>query len=160
MIKIRIATLDDVPLIRRLIWELADYEREGDEVRITEEMLAKDGFGETPQFHALVAEWDAEAAGFALYFNYYSTWRGKGLHLEDLYVRPALRGRGIGTALIAEIARIAAHEGRLLVKWEVLGWNQGAVELYKSLGAIVLEDWRSVLLEGEALKKLAEKAAA
>jgi GNAT superfamily N-acetyltransferase len=123
-------------------------------------MLAKDGFGAIPQFHALIAEWDSEAAGFALYFNYYSTWQGKGLHLEDLYVRPVIRGRGIGTALIAEVARIASHEGRLLVKWEVLGWNEGALRLYKILGATVLEDWRSVLLEGEALYKLAEKAAA
>jgi GNAT superfamily N-acetyltransferase len=160
MLKLRAAVASDAALLRNMIWELADFEREADEVRVTEEILARDGFGADPQFHALIAEWNGETAGYAFYFNYYSTWRGKGLHLEDLYIRPAFRGHGIGTALIAAIANVALRDGRLLLRWEVLGWNQDAIDMYRGLGAVVLEDWKSVLLEGEALRKLAEKAAA
>src|SRR5262249_13838131 len=131
MLKIRPATVDDAALLRAFIWELADFEKEPDEVRITAEDLARDGFGPTPKFRALIAEWESQPAGYALFFNYYSTWRGPGIYLEDVFVRPAFRGRGIGTALLAQVARIAHQENCVLMKWEVLHWNQPAIDLYK-----------------------------
>ena len=158
MLTIRPATVDDAALLRTLIWELADYEKEPDEVRITANDLARDGFGVTPQFRALIAEWDGQSAGFALFLGYYSTWRGTGLHLEDLFVRPAFRGRGIGTALLAQVAQIARQENRILLRWAVLHWNQPAIEMYKALGGYFLDDWRDVLLMDNALQKLADKA--
>src|SRR5271154_3347094 len=111
MLTIRTATIADAALIRRLIWELADYEKEPDEVRITDADIARDGFGANPQFRSVIAEWNGHPAGFALYFSYYSTWRGAGLYLEDLFVRPDFRGRGIGKALFACIAREAERDG-------------------------------------------------
>ena len=158
MLTIRAATIADAALLRRLIWELADYEKEPDQVRTTEADIARDGFGANPQFHAVIAEWQGQPAGYALFFSYYSTWRGAGLYLEDLFVRPAFRGRGIGTALFASVARAGEQENRAFIRWEVLNWNQPAIALYKSLGADFLDDWRAVLLAGDGLRKLAEKA--
>jgi len=158
MLTIRAATIEDAPLLRRLIWELADYEKEPDEVLITVAELARDGFGPNPKFRALIAEWDRQPVGYAIFFFYYSTWRGPGLFLEDLFVRPDFRGRGIGGALLARVARTATQEGCVLVKWEVLDWNQPAIDMYKALGGDVREEWRSVLLMGDALQKLAGKA--
>src|SRR5258708_40211952 len=106
MLKIRPATVEDAALLRALIWELADFEKEPDEVRVTVEDLARDGFGAIPKFRALIAEWDGQPAGYALFFGYYSTWRGQGMYLEDLFVRPAFRGRGIGSALLPQVAPI------------------------------------------------------
>jgi GNAT superfamily N-acetyltransferase len=157
MLTIRAATIADAALVRRLIWELADFEKGADRVRTTETDIARDGFGANPLFHALIAEWEGQTAGFALFFSYYSTWRGAGMYLEDLFVRPDFRGRGIGKALLSRVARIAAGESRKFVRWEVLEWNQPAIEMYKALGADFLDDWRSVLLSGDGLKKLAEK---
>ena len=97
-------------------------------------------------------------AGYALFFGYYSTWQGKGLFLEDLFVRQAFRGRGIGKALLASVARIAVDEGGYGIHWEVVDWNQKAIELYSALGATFRDQWRPVLLTGEALRRLAEKA--
>jgi GNAT superfamily N-acetyltransferase len=158
MLTIRPATIDDAALIRTLIWELADYEKEPDEVRVTADDLARDGFGANPRFRALIADWDGKAAGFALFFGYYSTWRGAGLYLEDLFVRPAFRGQGIGTALLARVANIARQENCILLRWAVLHWNQQAIDVYKAIGGHFLDDWRSVLLEGDALQRLADKA--
>ena len=157
MTTIRAATVEDAALLRRLIWELADYEKGSDEVRITEADLVRDGFGATPHFRALLAEWDGQPAGYALFFGYYSTWKGVGFYLEDLFVRPAFRGRGIGSALLAEVARIARQENRTLLRWEVLNWNKPAIEMYQRLGADFLDDWRNVVLAGDGLRKLAEK---
>jgi GNAT superfamily N-acetyltransferase len=89
-----------------------------------------------------------------LFFDYYSTWRGAGLYLEDLFVRPAFRRRGIGTSLLSAVAREGERENRLFVRWSVLDWNACAVEMYKTLGADFLDDWRTVLLAGDGLKKL------
>lgn len=158
MLTIRAATIADAALLRRLIWELADFEKEPDEVLTTEADIARDGFGASPRFQALIAEWQGRPAGYALYFSYYSTWRGPGLYLEDLFVRPDFRGRGIGGALLARVARTAAQEKRAFIKWEVLNWNQPAIEMYKALGADFLDEWRSVFLTGEGLRKLAERA--
>jgi GNAT superfamily N-acetyltransferase len=158
MLTIRAATIADAALLRRLIWELADYEKEPDQVRTTEADIARDGFGANPQFRTFIADWHEQAAGFALFFSHYSTWRGAGLYLEDLFVRPAFRGRGIGKALFASVARAAELENRVFIRWEVLNWNQLAIALYKALGADFLDDWRTVLLAGDDLRKLAERA--
>jgi GNAT superfamily N-acetyltransferase len=158
MLTIRPATVDDAVLLRTLIWELADYEKEPNEVRITVDDLARDGFGATPRFRALIAEWGGQPAGFALFFGYYSTWRGAGLYLEDLFVRPAFRGHGIGTALLAKVAVTAREENCVLLRWVVLEWNQPAIEMYKALGGHFLDDWRDVLLMGDPLQRLADKA--
>jgi diamine N-acetyltransferase len=158
MLTIRAATIADAALLRILIWELADYEKAPDKVRTTEADIARDGFGAKPQFRALIADWQGQPAGYALFFSFYSTWRGAGLFLEDLFVRPAFRGRGIGKALLASVARAAEQENRVFIRWEVLDWNQPAIALYKALGADFLDDWRTVLLAGDGLRKLAEKA--
>ena len=159
MLSIRPATVNDAPLLRSMICELAEYERELESVEITEEQLKRDGFGEAPKFRALIAEWDSAPAGYAVYFHFYSTWRGRMMFLEDLFVRPQLRGKKIGMSLMAAVASIAQKEGCVGMRWEVLGWNQPTIDLYKSMGGQFLDDWKLVLLEGEALKKLAERAA-
>ena len=156
---IRSATVNDVRLLWTMIRELAEYERELDKVSITEGDLVRDGFGAVPKFRALLAEWEGEPAGYALFFGFYSTWEGRpGLFLEDLFVRPRFRSRGIGKALLASVARIAREENCYGVRWEVLNWNQTAIDLYKALGAKFLDEWRSVLLADEALQRLAEHA--
>jgi GNAT superfamily N-acetyltransferase len=156
MLLIRPATVDDVPLLRTLIRELAEYERELDAVSITESQLAEDGFGEDPKFSALIAEWDGQSAGYAFYFDFYSTWAGRQMFLEDLFVRPQFRGKGIGKSLMAKVAHIAADGGCVGMRWEVLGWNQSAIDVYRALGAEFLDDWKLVMLRGQALRDLAE----
>jgi GNAT superfamily N-acetyltransferase len=157
MLTIRTAAIADAALIRQLIWELADFEKTPDQVQTTEADIARDGFGVDPQFRALIAEWSGHPAGFALFFSYYSTWRGAGFYLEDLFVRPDFRGRGIGKALFARVAGIAQREDRSFIKLSVLNWNQNAIEMYKALGGEFLDEWRDVLLTGNDLHKLAEK---
>jgi GNAT superfamily N-acetyltransferase len=157
MLTIRTAAIADAALIRQLIWELADFEKTPDQVQTTEADIARDGFGVDPQFRALIAEWSGHPAGFALFFSYYSTWRGAGFYLEDLFVRPDFRGRGIGKALFARVARIAQREDRSFIKLSVLNWNQTAIEMYQALGGEFLDEWRDVLLTGNDLHKLAEK---
>jgi len=152
MLSIRAATVNDVGLLKALIYELAEYERERQFVMITEADLVRDGFGPAPKFRALIAEWDGQAAGYALFFGFYSTWEGRpGLFLEDLFVRQASRGKGVGRALLAKVAGIARRENCYGVRWEVLDWNQPAIDFYKRLGASFLDQWKSVLLTGEAL---------
>jgi GNAT superfamily N-acetyltransferase len=158
MLEIRPANLDDVALLRTLIRELAAFEQNLEWVTIREEDLARDGFGAEPRFRALIAAWEGQACGYALFFGYFSTWSGRGLFLEDLFVREAFRGRGIGRALLAEVARIAVAEHCYGVHWEVLHWNEPAIKLYTALGAEFRDRWRPVLLTGEALEKLAETA--
>jgi GNAT superfamily N-acetyltransferase len=157
MLSIRAATVNDVALLKALILELAEDERERQLVMITEADLARDGFGPEPKFRALIAEWDGQAAGYALFFGFYSTWEGRpGLFLEDLFVRQAFRGKGIGRALLANVAGIAQRENCYGVRWEVLDWNQGAIDFYKGLGAEFRDQWKSVLLAGDALDRVAE----
>jgi GNAT superfamily N-acetyltransferase len=158
MLTIRAATIADAALLRRLIWELADYENAPDEVRTTEADIARDGFGANPQFRAVIAEWQGQPAGYALFFSFYSTWRGAGLFLEDLFVRPDFRRRGVGKALLSSVARVAEQENGAFIRWEVLNWNQPAIALYQALGADFFDDWRTALLAGDGLRKLAEKA--
>jgi len=154
MLTIRAANVGDAAVISKLISELAEYEKQSEQVRTTEADILRDGFGEHPEFRVLIAEWHGVPAGFALFFSYYSTWRGAGLYLEDLFVRPELRKRGIGKALLAEVARAAEQEKRVFIRWAVLNWNQSAIAMYRTLGAGFLDEWRTVLLAGEGLKKL------
>jgi len=162
MLHLRPANPSDVPVILELIRELAIYEREPDAVIATEADLLRDGFGERPAFQVLLAEWreaddtPAGVVGLAFYFFAYSTWVGReSLHLEDLYVRPSHRGRGIGLALMRNLARIAVERGCRRFQWQVLDWNTPAIRFYESLGARVLGEWQSVRIEGEALEALA-----
>lgn len=159
MLSIRAATVNDVSLLATLIRELAEYERELHLVVMKEQDLARDGFGSDQKFRAIVAEWNGRPAGYALFFGFYSTWEGRsGLFLEDLYVRPEFRSRGIGKALLGYVARTAQQENCYGVRWEVLDWNQPAIKFYQSLGAVFFDQWRSVLICQDALDRLAEKA--
>jgi GNAT superfamily N-acetyltransferase len=158
MLSIRPATIDDAALLRTLIRELAEFERQLELCVIETADLVRDGFGSAPKFRALIAEWDGKPAGYALFFGYYSTWVGQGLYLEDLFVRPQYRRKGIGMALMAAVARIALRENCCAMRWEVLDWNEKAIELYKSLGAEFRDEWQQALLTDEALRRLAEKA--
>jgi GNAT superfamily N-acetyltransferase len=156
MHSIRTATPDDIPLILDLIRSLAAYEREPDAVQTTEGDLLRDGFGEHPRFECLIAEVGGEAAGFALYFDNYSTWRGRsGIHLEDLFVLPHFRGQGIGKALLARVARRAVERGCVRLQWDVLEWNQTAIDFYRGLGAQFLDEWRIMRVNDEAIQTLA-----
>ncbi|HUC52849.1 MAG TPA: GNAT family N-acetyltransferase [Candidatus Cybelea sp.] len=157
MLAIRPATVNDALLLRTLISELAEYERERDQVVITEADLVRDGFGSQPKFRALIAEWSGESAGYALFFGYYSTWVGRpGLFLEDLFVRQEFRGKSIGKSLLAAVAAIALGENCYGMRWEVLDWNQPAIDFYKSLGATFLDQWKTALLTGAALNRVAK----
>jgi GNAT superfamily N-acetyltransferase len=157
MLKIRPATANDAALLKTLIGELAEFERLSHEVVITEEDLCRDGFGPQPKFRALIAEWNGESVGYAFFYITYSTFKGRaGLFLEDLFVRTQFRGKGIGKALLARLARIARDEQCYGVRWEVLDWNQPAIDFYQSLGAQFRDPWRSVSLTGEPLQRLAE----
>jgi GNAT superfamily N-acetyltransferase len=158
MLSIRPATIDDAELLRTMIRELAEFERELEFCVIEATDLARDGFGPNPRFRALIAEWNGQPAGYALIFNFYSTWTGRGLFLEDLFVREPFRGRGIGNALLASVARIAVQENCYGVQWEVLDWNEQAIEFYKVLGADFRDQWRPVSLTDDALRRLAKKA--
>ena len=157
MLSIRAATIADVPLLKRLIQELAEYEREPQSVFITEEELRRDGFGSVPKFRVILAEQDGQPAGFAFFFNCYSTWTGSGLFLEDLFVRENFRGHGVGKALLGRLAEIARDEGHHSIKLDVLDWNESAIEFYKSLGAEYLPQWRNVIFGDEALVRLGRK---
>ncbi len=155
MLSIHPATVTDAPLLRALICELAEYERERDQVKITEADLVRDGFGPHPKFRAMIPEWNGQPAGYSLFFGFYSTWVGRpGLFLEDLFVRQQFRGKGIGKALLATVSRIAQQENCYGIRWEVLDWNKPAIDFYKSLGATFLDQWKSMLLMGEALERV------
>jgi GNAT superfamily N-acetyltransferase len=153
---IRLATPEDVSTILGFIRELATYEREPDAVVATEADLLRDGWGKPARFTALIAEYDSVAAGFALYFTSYSTWRGHhGIRLEDIYVTPSLRGRGIGKALLARLARIAVDQGCPRLEWDVLNWNEPAIAVYERVGAQRLTEWSIMRLADEPLRALA-----
>lgn len=154
---IRKATQSDIPTIVRFVKDLALYEKEPDSAVLTETDILRDGFGENPFFYVLMADWDGKSVGFAFYFFNYSTWLGKpGIYLEDLYVDPEFRGKGIGKNLLKEIAKIAVESNCARVQWQVLDWNQPSIDFYESLKAFNLKEWYTYRLEGEALKKLAE----
>ena len=147
----------DVPLILSLINELADYERLRHESVATEASLNDALFGSKPGAEAVIARVGAEPAGFALFFHNFSTFLGRrGLYLEDLFVRPAFRGRAIGKSLLSYLAALAVERGCGRFEWQVLDWNQPARDFYERLGAKANSSWVSYRMTGEALKRLAD----
>lgn len=158
MLKIREAVSQDVPLILSFIRELAEYEREPNAVQASENDLRRDGFSEHPKFQVLIADWNYEPAGMVFYFHNYSTWQGRhGIFVEDLYVRPRFRSKGIGQALMTRLSRIAMREDCYGMRWEVLDWNKLAVDFYQGLGARFREHWQVMQLMGKELKDLSKQ---
>ena len=158
---IRSATVNDIPEIRTMIRELAAYEKAEEQARATEEQLRAALFGEHPAAFALIAEDDGtgEVMAFALWFPRFSTWTGtRGMHLEDLYVRPHARGAGYGKVLLAALAAICRRDGYDRFEWWVLAWNTPTIDFYTSLGVEFLDEWKVCRLSGEPLKKLAARA--
>jgi GNAT superfamily N-acetyltransferase len=155
-LRIERATERDVPLILRLIKELAEYERMSDEVVATEDSLRRTLFGPRPAAEVVVGYAGDEPAGFALFFHNYSTFLGKpGLYLEDLFVVPKFRGRGYGKALLVHLAKLAVERDCGRFEWSVLDWNEPAIGFYKKLGATPMEAWTIMRVAGDALHKLA-----
>ena len=156
-LRIRPATETDIPLIHRFIRELAEYERLAHEVRATEDSLRTTLFGNPRYAEVLIAESGVdEPVGFALFFHNYSTFLGRpGLYLEDLYVRPDLRGHGYGRALLVRLAQIARERNCGRLEWAVLNWNESAIRFYRSLGALPMDQWKVYRLTGAALDALA-----
>lgn len=153
---IRSATEADVPIILRLIRELAEYERAPDDAVATENGLREVLFGEKPAAEVLLALDHEEPVGFALYFFNFSTWLGRpGLYLEDLFVRPETRGKGYGRALLQRLARIARERGCGRMEWAVLDWNEPAIGFYKKLGAKPMEEWTVFRLTSDEIGELA-----
>lgn len=152
---IRKATLQDVPLILQFIRDLAEFERLLDQVTATEELIRSALFGNPPLAEALIGEMEGHPAGFALFFHNFSTFLGKpGLYVEDVYVDPAYRGRGLGRAFFLHLAALARERGCGRMEWAVLDWNERAITFYRNLGARPLEDWTLFRLDEEALKAL------
>ena len=152
-INVRPATKDDMGAVLELINELAVFEKEPDAVIIDENDLIRDGFGENPSFHCFVAEAEGHIQGMALIYFRYSTWKGKTVHLEDLIVREAYRGKGLGSALYTEVIKFAADQGVKRTEWVVLNWNKNAADFYRSTGADVLEDWDTVQMHEPAMHR-------
>jgi GNAT superfamily N-acetyltransferase len=151
------ATKADVPLILSFVRKLAEYEKLSHEVVATEEGLVEGLFGARPMAEVLLAYWADEPVGFALYFHNFSTFVGKpGIYLEDLFVEPAHRGRGIGKALLARVARIAQDRGCGRLEWAVLDWNQPAIDFYRTLGAVAKDEWTIFRLSGDSLRRLGD----
>jgi GNAT superfamily N-acetyltransferase len=156
MLSIRPATVDDALLLATLIHELAQFEHLENETIVTEDDMLRDGFGPKPKFRALIAEWDGQTAGYALFFEFYSTFQGRaGIFLEDIFVRPQYRQKGIGTELLARVAKTAWEEDYFCLRWEVLDWNKPAIDFYQKLGATFLDEWKAACLIGDALQTVA-----
>ena len=154
---IRLVAPTDVVILHRLINDLADYERLAHQVVGTADQLADELFGAHPVIESVLAWEGEEVLGFALYFHNYSTFLARrGLYLEDLFVVPEARGRGIGKALIRHCARVAVERGCGRFEWAVLDWNQPAIEFYQAIGATLLPDWRICRFGGDALTRFAE----
>lgn len=158
-VSVRPARPEDVPTIVQLVHELAEYERAPQECHLTDDQLTEALFGPEPALSGHVGEIDGVVGGFALWFRNFSTWRGThGIYLEDLYVRPNLRGGGLGRALLTELARICAERGYARLEWAVLDWNTPAQGFYRSLGAIPMDGWTVWRLHNDALRRLADSA--
>jgi GNAT superfamily N-acetyltransferase len=153
---LRAATAGDLDTIIELIHALAEYEREPEAVQLDRETLRGHLFGPRPYAEVILAETDSgESAGFALFFHNFSTWVGRpGIWLEDLFVRPAHRGRGYGKALLGELARLALERGCGRLEWSVLDWNEPSIAFYRALGAVPMDEWTTYRVTGEALTRL------
>jgi GNAT superfamily N-acetyltransferase len=157
---IRAAVPADSALIFALVRELADYEKLSGDMDATPEAIAAALFAREPRLFCDIAEWNGEPAGFAVWFLNFSTFRGRhGIYVEDLFVRPAFRKRGIGKALMARLARRCVDEGWARFEWAVLDWNAPSIEFYRSIGAQVMDEWRICRLSGEALQAFANEGA-
>lgn len=156
---LRPATEGDLDVIIELIHALADYEREPDAVRLDRETLRTHLFGPRPYAEVILAETPGGAsAGFALFFHNFSTWEGRpGIYLEDLFVRPELRGHGYGKALLTELARLAVERECARLEWAVLDWNEPSIQFYKALGAVPMDEWTTYRVTGQALRALADQ---
>ena len=155
---IRAAAPADSALIFDLVRELADYEKLAGEVDATPEAIAAALFSAQPCLFCDIAEWDAEPAGIAVWFLNFSTFRGRhGLYVEDLFVRPAFRGKGIGKALMARLAERCVDDGLARFEWAVLDWNAPSIDFYRSIGAQVMDEWRICRLSGKALQAFANE---
>jgi GNAT superfamily N-acetyltransferase len=158
-LRIEKALAADIPLVLSLIRELAEFERLLPEARATEADLRETLFGDRPFAEVVIGRVGAEAVGFALFFHNYSTFLGKpGIYLEDLFVRPAHRGKGFGEQLLRHLAQLAVQRGCGRFEWSVLDWNQQAIDFYKKLGAQPLNDWTTFRVTGDALQQLAAEA--
>ncbi|MXQ10121.1 GNAT family N-acetyltransferase [Microvirga makkahensis] len=154
---IRKADERDVALVFSFIRELAEYERLAHEIDASEADIAMALFGPNPRVFADIAEWEGRSAGFALWFYNFSTFRGRhGIYLEDLFVRPEFRSKGIGRALLRHLARRCMAEGLARLEWWVLDWNEPALKFYRSIGAVPMDEWTVQRVSGEALAELAE----
>lgn len=159
-VAIRAARPQDAGLIYLLVCELADYERLSGEVDATEGQIAAALFGKEPRLFCDIAEWNGVAAGFALWFLNFSSFRGRhGLYLEDLFVRPDFRGKGVGKTLMRHLARRCVEQKLGRFEWTVLDWNEPSIAFYRSIGADVLNDWRVCRMSGDALLEFAGKEA-
>jgi GNAT superfamily N-acetyltransferase len=155
-LRIRDATPEDVSVLLELLRELADYEKLGDRVEATEELIHRALFGAPPAAEALIAERDGEAVGYAVFYSTFSTFLSiQGIWLEDLYVRPANRGGGAGRALLATVAGKLVERGGRRLEWSALDWNELALGFYRSLGAKTMDEWVTHLLTGADLERLA-----
>ena len=155
---IRPAVREDCELILDFILGLAEYEKLAHEVVATKETLDKSLFGESPDAEVIIAEWDGQAAGFALFFPNYSTFLASpGIYLEDLFILVEFRGRGIGKSLLSFLARLALERNYGRLDWSVLDWNESAITFYKNLGARGLDDWLQFRLDGAALNNMARQ---
>ncbi|MBI5913759.1 MAG: GNAT family N-acetyltransferase [Bacteroidetes bacterium] len=153
--RLRPATIDDVPLILQFIRELAEYERLLDTVVATEDLLRETLFGPHPAAEVILCHEGEAPAGFALFFHNYSTFMGMpGIYLEDLFVRPEFRGKGYGKLLLAALARLAIERNCARLEWAVLDWNTPAIEFYKRLGAVPMDEWTVFRLTAKALEDL------
>lgn len=150
--KVREALKDDMPQVLELIKELAIFENEPNAVEVTVADLEREGFGENPLFICFVAEDGTEIHGAALIYYRFSTWKGRTLHLEDLIVKDAHRGKGIGEALYKQVMKFAYDRGLKRVAWDVLDWNKGAIRFYERSGANIVKDWRVVHMDEKSLK--------
>ncbi len=156
---IRRARPEEAGLVLSFVRELAEYEKLVHELEATEEMIAQALFGKNPRLFCDIAEWDGEPAGFAVWFVNFSTFSGRhGIYLEDLFVRPAFRRNGIGKALLNHLAKECVTNGWSRLQWAVLDWNTPSIEFYRSLGAVLMDDWTVCRVTGPALAKLAQKA--
>ena len=156
MIRIREAKKSDGPFILEMIKQLAKFEKALDKVTLDLETLIQDGFAENPLFHSLIIEEADVPIGFALYYNRYSTWKGKSLYLEDLYIKPEHRGRGYGLAVMKYLAKLAVESECKRFEWQVLDWNEPAIKLYKTLSAEIDGEWLNCRVENQALTHLSE----